>query len=567
MEKKNIFLLLLTGTVLFFTSPSLPAQEKSVNTPFTRGVNMTTWFEAWTPGQGTLNYYDRSDIENVKSLGADVIRLPVHFENLSSGAPDYKINELTLEYLDKVVGWCEELHVYLVIDNHSFNSGTYPSADVVEKSLQKIWPQIASRYKDRSNWILYEILNEPNHIDNGVWNSIQGKVLKTIRTYDTKHTVVVTGADWGSIRALQKVQLYNDQNLIYTFHWYSPFIFTHQGADWANKEEEMLSGIPFPYDKDRMPPVPEGLKGTWMENDLKTKYPVDGTEAGLRNELMVAYNFGKKNNVPVWCGEMGAYNLRSAPEDRSRWYETAGRLLQEMHIPFCVWGYGGGFGLFQKNTYETYPFDLEPAVLRGLGFTVPAGAGTGVSEPRVQVNVPFVLYNDLPEGKTQLTAGDGGSPEKNKTLLACDELPAEGKYCIRWGNCRQYASVNFIFNGPHDFSAALAAHALLSFRIRSKKPGQEFEIRFVNADRTGVKPWRMTYRISAADFTADGMWHTVAIPLSSFKETGAWSDVLQTWYPPEGSFDWSSVYTFQFSAEQSGITGDLYIDDILLTEK
>ena len=48
--------------------------------PFTKGVNLTLWFEAWNPGVPNLRLYDKADFENIKALGCDVIRLPIHFD-------------------------------------------------------------------------------------------------------------------------------------------------------------------------------------------------------------------------------------------------------------------------------------------------------------------------------------------------------------------------------------------------------------------------------------------------------------------------------------------------------
>ena len=563
MKDLKTFRAVCLSVVFFLAASVLSAEDKPVSTPFTRGVNMTSWFEAWSPGQGNLTYYDRSDIEQVKSLGADVIRLPVHFDNLSSGAPDYKVNELTWKYLDKVVDWCEEMHIYLVIDDHSFNSGPYPSPKEVENHLQKVWPQIASRYSGRSRYVIYEILNEPNHIDAAVWNKIQGKALKTIRSYDKKHTVVITGADWGSIRALDSVQLYNDSNLIYTFHFYSPFVFTHQGASWTSKEEEALSAIPFPYNKARMPPVPEKVKGTWMEEELLSKYPVNGTEGALRKELTSAASFGRKNNVPVWCGELGVYDRHSLPEDRVRWYETTGALLRELHIPLTVWGYGGGFGLFRKNTHEIYPGDLDPAVLAALGFTVPEKAGTPVPEEAIQMKIPFEIFDDFPRKRIEMNVWED-SRKKKTTLTACTENPAEGLYCIRWGNSRQYESLNFMFNTYEDLSAVYE-NVAVSFKMRTTNPAQVFDVRFVNRENDRMKPWRMSYTVHTKDYAADGKWHTVTIPVSSMKETGAWSQMDNKWYDGEGLFDWHNVYILQFSAEQGAVSGDIFLDDIKIT--
>jgi endoglucanase len=211
--------------IIAVLSVPVPAQEgnSGMPVPFSRGFNLTGWFELWSPGTGNLNDYNRSDMEHIKALGADIVRLPVHFDNLSSGTPDYIINRLTWKYLDKAVGWAEELHLYLVIDNHAFNTpGVVPSAGELENYLAKIWPQIAARYKGRSRYILYEIQNEPNYIDAAEWNKIKEHTIEIIRKYDMIHTIVVSGCDYNSVEQLAKMPVYHGDNLIYTFHFFLP---------------------------------------------------------------------------------------------------------------------------------------------------------------------------------------------------------------------------------------------------------------------------------------------------------------------------------------------------------
>jgi endoglucanase len=211
-----------------------------------------------------------------------------------------------------------------------------------------------------------------------------------------------------------------------------------------------------------------------------------------------------------------------------------------------------------------YPYDLNTDVLQALGFGVPGKAGTTAPVTDTQVKPPYVIFDDLPEGRTEISVWEGNGSTK-PVLLACDDSPAEGMYCIRWGNCGRYGSVNFNFGGSEDFSAALAEGACISFCVRSSNPHQVFEVRLLDADTPESKPWRMTYTVSANDFPADGAWHTVTIPLSSMKETGAWSTSVQKWYDAEGLFDWHGVRLIQFSAEQGDIPGDLFIDDIRIT--
>lgn len=564
--KKTIFYTAVRILLIFILSISSIAfsqntSAKLTQAPFHQGVNMTIWFESWSKGTCNLNYYDKTDLENVKALGADVIRLPIHFDNLSSGSPDYIIDSLTWKHLDQVVDWCEELQLYLIIDNHSFNGvDKYPNSKVIANELVKIWPQIAERYKGRSNYILYEILNEPNEIDSEKWNKIQGDTLKLIRTYDTKHTVVVTGAEWGGAEGLRKVRVYDDPNLIYTFHFYSPYVFTHQGASWAGKEESLLSSVPFPYDKSRMPALPKELQGTEIESELKTDYPVNSTINVLRSELQIAYDFSKKNNVPVWCGEMGAYYQSSLHEDRVRWYETTAYLLQQYNIPFTVWGLGGGFGLYKKNSDEQFPYDLDTDILSALKFSIPKNAGTNKSESTDLSNQPIIIYDDIIS--KGIRASDWGNEKDTKELLwECTDSPASGNYCIRWGNCARYTALNFNLRLANYLNSCDKANTYISLKIRTTSRNH-FDIRLVDSETENAKPWRLSYTLTSKDYIADGNWHTIFIPLSAMKETGAWSSVENKWYNSENKFDWSSISTLQFTSEHSVINGDMYIDDI-----
>lgn len=66
----------------------------------------------------------------------------------------------------------------------------------------------------------------------------------------------------GSLATLTQMEPYADKNLIYTYHFYEPFLFTHQGANWTDKITASLKDIPFPYNKDRMPVFGKPVKRT-----------------------------------------------------------------------------------------------------------------------------------------------------------------------------------------------------------------------------------------------------------------------------------------------------------------
>jgi endoglucanase len=53
---------------------------------------------------------------------------------------------------------------------------------------------MAQHYKNRSDYVYYEVLNEPHGIAANVWAQIQQQVIDTIRVHDTQHYIVVGGS-------------------------------------------------------------------------------------------------------------------------------------------------------------------------------------------------------------------------------------------------------------------------------------------------------------------------------------------------------------------------------------
>ena len=102
--------------------------------------------------------------------------------------------------LDSAITWAEELQFYLIIDNHSFDPEVNTSPDVGQ-ILTKVWPQLADHYKNRSDYILYEVLNEPPGISNQLWGSIQQQTIHAIRTWDTRHAIIVGPSSFNIFQA------------------------------------------------------------------------------------------------------------------------------------------------------------------------------------------------------------------------------------------------------------------------------------------------------------------------------------------------------------------------------
>ncbi len=524
------------------------------NVPFSRGINLTGWFQAADAHRIQFTKYTKKDFENIKSLGCDVIRLPINLHNMTTGAPDYELDPLFLYFLDHAVDWAESLDIYLILDNHTFDpsANTDPNIGTV---LKKVWVQMAQHYKNRTDHVMYEVLNEPHGISNELWNAIQQQVIDTIRTVDIKHTIVVGPADWNSYRALDQMPVYDDDHLIYTFHFYDPFLFTHQGASWVNPSMEPLAGVPFPYDADSMPPLPDELKGTWIEYSYND-YPNTGNEEYVQQELDIAIRFRDTRNVPTYCGEFGVFMKNSKNSDRVRWYDVVREYLEANGISWTIWDYHSGFGLFEKGGNDMFEHDLNVPLLEALGLNVPEQTEY-VLRPD---STGFLMYTDY-IGKNIINISYTNGLLDFYSL----DRPNNGHFCLKWADASQYRQIGFDFKPDKDLSRLVSEGYALDMIVRSDISDLKFDIRFIDTktDEPGDHPWRMVYTIDPQMITPDSKWHHLFIPLSDFTEGGSWDD---GWYNPEGKFDWTQVDRFEVSNEYDIFgEGKIWFDNIHVT--
>ncbi|HET9487582.1 MAG TPA: cellulase family glycosylhydrolase, partial [Chryseosolibacter sp.] len=511
--------------------------------PFSKGVNLTGWFQAPNARQIQFSRFSKNDFENIKSLGGDVVRLPINLHAMTSGQPDYILDTLFLKFLDQVVDWTEALQIHLILDNHTFDvaSDTDPA---VETPLVKVWTQMAFHFRERSAFLYYEVLNEPHGIDDVVWNNIQQNVIDAIRTQDTTHFIVVGPANWNSYHHLKNLPVYSDDKLIYTFHFYDPFVFTHQGASWVSPSMVPLANVPFPYVAGSMPSTPLSLRGTWIENALQN-YPNDGNASKVKQLIDLAAAFKNERGVPVYCGEFGVFIQNSPAKDRISWYALVGNYLKDKGIPWTIWDYTGGFGLFEKDSPEFFEYDLNVPLLEALGFAAPSQK----DYIKTSLKTGFTIYEDY--------FGDGiinHSSSGNGILdFYSSDTPQQGSYCIYWTGVGQYNAINFDFKRDLDLYLLRNNDHALEFYVRGNSPSAKFDVRLIDTNESPQDlPWRMGKTISG--IPADNAWHFIRIPLSELEEKGAWED--GTYYIPQGShFDWRSVDRFEIVPEHQPLDG------------
>ncbi len=539
----------LVCTLSVFLSLVAEAQE----VPFSRGINLTQWFQVSSPGEIQFSRYTYKDFEQIQSLGCDVIRLPINLHAMTDGGPEYRLDPLFTRFLDEVIGWAEELGLFLILDNHTFDPLENTSPDI-EPILVGVWSQMASRYADRSDYILYEILNEPHGIRDDVWNEIQKSVIDTIRHVDDKHTIVVGGSGFNSYHNLQLIPDLGDDNLIYTFHFYDPFLFTHQGATWVEPSMDPIEGVPFPFNAMTMPGIPGSVVGTWVQT-LFINYMTEGREERVRELIDIAINFRDQRQLPVYCGEFGVHIPNSNQDDRVHWYQVVREYLEANGIPWTTWDYHGGFGLYEDGGNGQFHHDLNVDLLEALGLEGPPQT-VYVTRPD---SVGFPIYTDLVE-EDILSDGHGGQQNFYQT-----QDPNYGSHCIEWKDAGQYNAIGFDFTPDRDLHQLVEEGYAIDLFVKSSQDQLAFDLRFMDTKTDADdKPWRMHYRIDDSQVQWDGNWQHLHIPLAAFTEHGAWDN---GWFEPQGLFDWTAIDRLEISTEYGGINGFLQIDHLVITNQ
>jgi endoglucanase len=267
-------------------------------------------------------------------------------------------------------------------------------------------------------------------------------VVEVIRSVDTEHTIIIGGANWNSYTSLAAMPEYTDDKLIYTFHFYDPFLFSHQGASWVQPSMVPLAGIPFPYSAQDMPPLPPSLAGSWVGNAYNG-YANDGTVARVQELLDIAIAFREQRKVPIFLGELGILMNNSDPEDRVYWYQVVREYLDANDISWTSWDYHGGFGLFNQGSPGKYEHDLIVPLLQALGFALPQQTAASTTSECSG----FVFYADATAGDFAQSSFSSGALD-----MASGEHPHDGNACIRWANAGQYQNVGFDFQPDRDLS-------------------------------------------------------------------------------------------------------------------
>lgn len=285
-------------------------------------------------------------IDAVKAAGFNTVRIPVTWADHLNGDT---IDEAWLSRVKEVVDYAIDNDMYVIINvHHDVDSWLIVSKaqeSTVKAKYVKIWEQIANKFKDYDEKLIFEGLNEPRIIGSAnewtcgtdeereVINNLLAAFVDTVRKSggnNKTRTLLVTGnAASVDETAIKAIKIPDDDHIAVSLHAYSPYNFAL--------------------------------------NDNGTSSFTDADKAELDKMFSLINSTFVSKGIPVIMTECGSVNKNNISDriNHIKYYIGA---AEKYGIPCCLWDNNvvdgdSAFGLLDRDNCTWYFKDLIDAAV------------------------------------------------------------------------------------------------------------------------------------------------------------------------------------------------------------
>lgn len=335
-----------------------------------QGINLSNWW-AQTPRDQfdpdrLRNEVQKADFDQLHQLGFTYVRWPVDPRAFWNGQSPVTLDAARLALFKQKVQEAEDsgLAVTVAAFPTSAFKQSVQSNPVAAQSFVDFWHAFAVGLKDLDPSMTFlEIMNEPEAIDDAKWQDLQGRAISEIRQVLPQETLVASGGHVDEIGELLKLTPYSDPNVVYTFHFYDPMVFTLQSQKYAWGPIPKVKNLDYPSDTASVMPNVADLD----DEDAKKMVMSFGHDHWDKDRVDTfikrAADWGLKNHVRVICNEFGA-NVLAPKQGRTRWIADVAQSLKDNGIGWAMWDYEGAFAAFSGPPGNR---KVDSDVLQALG--------------------------------------------------------------------------------------------------------------------------------------------------------------------------------------------------------
>jgi endoglucanase len=319
-----------------------------------RGINMGNYLEApvdvdgdgvFEPAQGEYELGEggwtggqtiqQGDFAIIAAAGFKTVRIPVRWSDHAGADTPYTVDPAFMTRVETVVGWALDAGLNVVLNTHHYVEMMDDDAAALpghEARLHAIWGQICDNF-DTTDYpvdrVVFELLNEPNGtVGYDEWNGILADLTTLIWTTKGQSTrkIMIGTANWGGPTGLENLDLpvaCTSSNTIITIHWYEPFQFTHQGAEWVSGSDAWIGT-------------------TWTGTETEQEPLLTLLDS------VTDWNTDPDRGFEIFMGEFGVYTKHADPAHQQAWTAFIAREAEARDMSWAYWEYDSGFGAYDS---------------------------------------------------------------------------------------------------------------------------------------------------------------------------------------------------------------------------
>lgn len=402
---------LIGGSLAVAGARALPARAAPDPLALHRGIALWPWFSlttefpaprtdyAWPPFQADRPVPNQADLRRLAGLGFDFVRLPLdpgpfvaftgHRRAELRASLTAAIDMALATGLRVLVNVQANAATHHYTPDAFYGSDTAPLFPAYRDLVAELARLCAQRGTDR---VALEPVNEPPQAcGSGVWTRVQAALLAAARDAAPALTLVATGS-CGSLvsglTALDPAAIARFAPVLYTFHFYEPYLFSHQGATWLTEEPfyRWLNAVPWPGSRGSLQDTLAAVRARMDTDRTVPQAEKDRDRAVIAVKLREyfealpgpAYIAEATAPVATWAdlygipprhvlmGEFGAlrtdarYTAARAP-DRAAYIRDVRVAAEQAGFAWSFWNLFDGLGLMDEAHVA------DPALIAALG--------------------------------------------------------------------------------------------------------------------------------------------------------------------------------------------------------
>jgi len=485
---------------------------KEITAAMSPGWNLGNQLEAVveeTPGETNWgNPVITEDlIKAVKAAGFQSIRIPVSYMNMIGEGPDYNIQSEWLDRIQEVVDYCIRQDLYAVINIHGDGFQTIPGGwlycdakdqETIKAKYAAVWKQIATRFKDYDEHLIFESMNEVSDMSYAApksemyenINAYNQIFLDTVRQsggFNDKRWVLIPG--WNTdieytanetygfkipVDTYLSTEIDDFSRIMISCHYYAPW-------DFCGGESGEIT--------------------QWGENSADaSKTSTHSGQSFMASMFKLLYENFTSKGYPVIIGEYGSIDKTEDDPANAKYREYFASKLNENSLKYgCIsmyWdnGYTNkyGFGLFDRSTASVTQQGIIDAIMGIYHPTLEKGTSTGIA---LDVSAFNMYIGDKP------------------VALTAALTPVEAADPIKWSSSDESVAT---VNDKGEVKAQTPGEAMITASANGNQAACTVNVYtsqdvYVNLYAIETKAWSSIQSTESAKITSEGGTFTLAM--------------------------------------------------------